>query len=278
MVKRYEELTISDDFMFGKAMGDKVLCQDVLEQLLEEKVGELEDVQPQREFRYTSGGKPIRLDIYTRDKKRMYDAEMQNQNHQPVEKLELPKRSRFYQSTMDTDHLSKGKSYRELPEGRVLFLCTFDPFGRGYAKYSFQNLCKEDRELYLKDGTEKIFYNCAADPEKVPKNLRELYDYIRSGKVGGDLSQRIDEAVCIARKNEEWRSEYMKELLHDDDVSHLALVKLFELIMRPFSNVIYIIFSVPVAFLLVYGMSSKRYRICFNQTMKKIESIFICQE
>ena len=63
-----------------------------------------------------------------------------------------------------------------------------------------------------------ILYNCAAEPEKVPENLRELYDYIRSGKVGGDLSQRIDEAVCIARKNEEWRSEYMKELLHDDDV------------------------------------------------------------
>jgi len=79
MVKRYEELTISDDFMFGKAMGDKVLCRDVLERLLEEKA--------QREFRYTSGGKPVRLDMYTRDKKRMYDAEMQNLNHQPVEKL-----------------------------------------------------------------------------------------------------------------------------------------------------------------------------------------------
>ena len=52
----------------------------------------------------------------------------------------------------------------------------------------------------------------------MPENLRELYDYIRTGKVGGDLSRRIDEAVCIARKNEEWRSEYMKELLHDDDV------------------------------------------------------------
>ena len=87
MVKRYEELTISDDFMFGKAMGDKVLCRDVLERLLEEKVGELEDVQPQREFRYTSGGKPVRLDMYTRDKKRMYDAEMQNLNHQPVKKI-----------------------------------------------------------------------------------------------------------------------------------------------------------------------------------------------
>lgn len=37
----------------------------------------------------------------------------------------------------------------------------------------------------------------------------------RFGKVGGDLSRRIDEAVRRARKNEEWRSEYMKELLHD---------------------------------------------------------------
>ena len=30
-------------------------------------VGELMDVDPQKEFRYTSDGKPIRLDIYSRD-------------------------------------------------------------------------------------------------------------------------------------------------------------------------------------------------------------------
>jgi len=40
----------------------------------------------------------------------------------------------------------------------------------------------------------------------------------RTGKVGDDLTRRIDEAVIKARKNEVWRSEYMKELLHDDDV------------------------------------------------------------
>ena len=28
----------------------------------------------------------------------------------------------------------------------------------------------------------------------------------------------MNEAVRRARENEEWRSEYMKELLHDDDV------------------------------------------------------------
>lgn len=82
MTKRYEELTIADDFMFGKVMEDKELCREVLECLLEKPVGRLEDVQTQREFRYTSEGKPIRLDVYTRDRKRIYDAEMQNLNHQ----------------------------------------------------------------------------------------------------------------------------------------------------------------------------------------------------
>jgi len=32
------------------------------------------------------------------------------------------------------------------------------------------------------------------------------------------LTRKIEEAVGRARRNEEWRSEYMKELLHDDDV------------------------------------------------------------
>ena len=218
MVKRYEELTIADDFMFGKVMEDMELCRDSLECLLQTPVGKLEGIQTQRGFRYTSDGKPVRLDMYARDRKRVYDAEMQNLNHQSTEKLALPKRSRFYQSTMDTDHLSKGKSYRELPEGRVLFLCTFDPFGLGYAKYSFQNRCEENLELCLKDGTEKIFYNCVSDAKNIPEHLKKLYDYIRTGKVGDDLTRRIDEAVIKARKNEVWRSEYMKELLHDDDI------------------------------------------------------------
>ena len=218
MAKRYEELTIADDFMFGKVMEDKQLCREVLECLLEQPVGELEDVQTERQFRYTTDGKPIRLDVYTRDRNHVYDAEMQNLNHQAVEKLELPRRSRFYQAAMDMDHLDKGKSYRELPEGKVLFICTFDPFGMGYVKYSFQNRCEENQELCLRDGTEKIFYNCVSSAEEVPEHLKELYDYIRTGRAESALTRKIEEAVGRARRNEEWRSEYMKELLHDDDV------------------------------------------------------------
>ena len=42
-----------------------MICHDVLEQMLEEKVGE--------------------LNMYARDRKRIYDAEMQNRNHQGME-------------------------------------------------------------------------------------------------------------------------------------------------------------------------------------------------
>ena len=76
--KSYDELRFTDDFMFGKVMEDKELCREVLECLLQRPVGELEDPLPQREYRYTTDGKPIRLDIYTRDKDAVYDAEMQN--------------------------------------------------------------------------------------------------------------------------------------------------------------------------------------------------------
>ncbi len=66
MAKRYEELTIADDFMFGKVMEDKKFCREVLECLLEQPIGELEGVQTERQFRYTTNGKPVRLDVYTR--------------------------------------------------------------------------------------------------------------------------------------------------------------------------------------------------------------------
>ncbi|MBR1523960.1 MAG: hypothetical protein IJ641_05850, partial [Lachnospiraceae bacterium] len=73
-VKLYEELEFKDDFMFGKVMQDLELCRDVVECLLQRPVGELTEAVPQREFRYTSDGKPIRLDIYTRDEDEVYDA------------------------------------------------------------------------------------------------------------------------------------------------------------------------------------------------------------
>ena len=217
MAKSYEELQFTDDFMFGKVMEDKELCRDVLECLLQEPVGTLQDVQTEHGFQYTSDGKPIRLDVYTKDDRAIYDAEMQNLNRKKVKTLALPKRSRFYQSTMDVDFLQKGNPYQDLPEGKVLFICTFDPFGQNLPKYTFQNKCDEDGSISLYDGTFKIFCNCMASTENLPESLQDLYNYISKGKANSPLTRKIEAAVEEVKCNEKWRSEYMKELLIFDD-------------------------------------------------------------
>ena len=125
--------------------------------------------------------------------------------------------SRYYQGLIDIDYMNKGNSYKKLPESSVMFICTFDPCGLGLSQYSFRERCDEKPELELGDGTVKIFYNCCYKGVDIPDDLRKLYDYVENGKAESELTKKIDEAVVKGRKNEMWRSQYMKErvLLQD---------------------------------------------------------------
>ena len=211
-MKSYDELMFSDDFMFGKVMEDKELCRDVLECLLQQPIGELSEVQTQREYRYTSDGKPIRLDVYNEDSDgRIYDTEMQNLNNKTLETHQLPKRSRFYQGAIDIDFMDKTYSYKLLPESRVIFICTLDPFKLGLSRYTFRERCDENSELCLDDGTEKVFYNSCYEGKDIPASTRNLYEFIGTGHASDELTVRLDIAVAKARKNEVWRTQYMKE-------------------------------------------------------------------
>ncbi|MDD6202570.1 MAG: Rpn family recombination-promoting nuclease/putative transposase, partial [Lachnospiraceae bacterium] len=148
MAKKFEELVMTDDFMFGKVMENNELCRHVLEILLQTKIETLEYPDREKEIRVTGKGKSVRLDIFTKDEHDIiYDAEMQNQNGKPVEKLYLSKRSRFYQSLIDSQLMERGTLYRDLNESYVIFLCTFDPFGEGKYQYTFRNICEENTQL-----------------------------------------------------------------------------------------------------------------------------------
>ena len=43
-----------------------------------------------------------------------------------MEYLALPKRSRYYQSVMDSEILKKGVHYSRLNDSYIIFICTFD--------------------------------------------------------------------------------------------------------------------------------------------------------
>lgn len=65
------------------------------------------------------------------------------------------------------------------------------------------------------DETTKIFLNANSDMDDVSKELKAFLDYV-AGKTPDDIYVReLDDAVKEAKKNREWRHEYMTLLMRD---------------------------------------------------------------
>lgn len=91
----------------------------------------------------------------------------------------------------------------------VIFVCTFDPFGLGRHFYSFENICIEDHDLSLNDGTKKIMLNTKGILDDISPDLKRLLDFIDGAKPADDFTRDLDSAVKNARLSTKWRVEYM---------------------------------------------------------------------
>lgn len=204
--KKYEELTILDDFMFGKVMRNPKHCKKLLEIILDVKIRKIAFIDDQQTADPDYAAKGIRIDVYVEDNAdTVYTLEMQLRNTG-----ELPMRSRYYQSVIDINMLQKGLDYKLLKKSYVIFICTFDLFGRGLPVYHFENLCREDPSVRLEDGAENIFLNTKGSRKDIDAELRGLLDYFESLVPQDTFTGELEEAVIAARLHREWRQEYMK--------------------------------------------------------------------
>ena len=205
MSKRYEELDFTDDFIFCKILyNNEPLCKELLEVILGKKIRKIVYHDWQKQIEMTAEGKGVRLDVYLEDGHTVYDLEMQ-----AARKKNLPKRSRYYQGMIDLNLIERGADYEELKESYVIFICTYDLFGKNACVYTFENRCCEVEGLCLEDGTMKVFLNAEGDTSKLTPELRDFLDYVAGRRIHGKLVAKIDEEVRKARKYEEWRTEYM---------------------------------------------------------------------
>lgn len=134
---------------------------------------------------------------------------------QTVNTGELPKRSRYYQGMIDLQLIDAGQSYKKLNHSYVIFICLADIFGLGLHKYTFENICLENTSLKLKDGAVKIFLNTESSREDVSDGLRSFLDYVAGRKAENSYVQKLENAVREAKRNREWRHEYMTLLMRD---------------------------------------------------------------
>ena len=204
MAKPIEELTFTDDFLFGRVMQDPEICKGLLERLLEIKIDKIEYPTLQKTISPHYKSKGIRLDVYVEDSNRVYDIEIQN-----VLDENLAKRTRYYQSMMDIDLLLKGKNYTELKESFVIFVCKEDFFGLNLPCYSFSNICKENPDLQLGDESHKIIFNASAFANEKNLEKKSILEYIVDKKSTSDFTNKLDDLVELTKINELFRSDYM---------------------------------------------------------------------
>ncbi len=176
-------------------------------------IGRVEYPELQKEIKPDADARSVRLDVYTKDDKdRVFDIEMQ----MTVTK-ELPKRSRYYHSMLDLQLIDKGQTYAKLKPSFVIFICLADMFGAGRHKYTFETVCREDRTIWLGEERTTIFLNADSQMEDVSKELTAFLNYA-AGCVSEDpFVKKLDEAVKEAKKNREWRREYMTLLMRDQE-------------------------------------------------------------
>ncbi len=228
--KNNVELTISDkdrrieftnDFMFATIMKDNEdICRRVLECILGFEIKSLKYVEDQYTLQSYSDNHGIRLDVIAKDTGATYDIEMQT-----VNKDDIPKRMRYYQSQIDVAELKKGRQYKHLKDSYVIFICTFDVFGKKEYIYRFENYDIE-KGLSLGDGTKKIVVNAKGSKGDISEELKDLIAYIdkpdrASKKPHTDLVEEIDTQVDKTNKDTSWRNAFMKleiELMNREEL------------------------------------------------------------
>ncbi|MFC2385222.1 MAG: Rpn family recombination-promoting nuclease/putative transposase, partial [Hoylesella saccharolytica] len=155
--------------------------------------------------------------MYTADETHVFDIEIQT-SIPP----DLGKRTRYYQSMMDSDNLLKGQNYNDLKESYVIFICLSDPFKLGLPVYTFKNICEENPAAELNDKSYKVFYNASAYEKETDKELFALLQYISAKQTCSPFTDEINGLVEQAKLNEAFRSDYLTMNLREYDLRRMG--------------------------------------------------------
>ena len=99
----FEQLTITNKFMFAMVFSHKEIAKSFLEAVLGLKIHELREPEPEKTIDVSPVSKGVRFDVFVKETGpngealRSFDIEMQMENTH-----EIPKRARFYQAMRDS--------------------------------------------------------------------------------------------------------------------------------------------------------------------------------
>ncbi|MBR5414013.1 MAG: Rpn family recombination-promoting nuclease/putative transposase [Fibrobacter sp.] len=206
----FEQLPITDRFMFAMVFSHKEIAKPFLEAVLGIKIHELRDPEPEKTVEVSPFYKGIRYDVFVKETGpngetlRNFDIEMQMEDNK-----EIPKRTRYYQAMCDSEALNKGEPYYNLKDLYIVFLCPEDIFGQNRAVYKFKNLEVDNPKIELGDLCFKNFYIFTKYRDVAEKSIRQYMEYFATRRPNSPETEKVDRLVKWYQTDNETRKRYM---------------------------------------------------------------------
>ena len=222
-MQELENLNLLNDFLFFKILENEQVGEEfgrtLLEIIFNRKFGNLKIIPQKVYYGQDTSLHGIRMDVYMEEtidnetlleEAAIYDIEPEKEEKK---KSSLPRRVRFYHSTIDVNCLKSGVDYRELKKVIVVMIMPFDPFGYDHMVYTIQNTCLEVPELPYDDGAKTMFLYTKGRKGNPTTRLKELLRYMEntnSQNVKNEELRAIHNLVKIVKRDPEVSRAYMK--------------------------------------------------------------------
>lgn len=212
-----QQFNLMHDDFFAVVMQDKAALEVALRILLQNYELIVTDVRVQYSMRNLIGHSAI-LDVLAEDHTgKLYNIEVQVRNSDDYQK-----RSRYYQANMDTAFFQKGKHYSELPDIYILFITSFDIFGKNDVCYEVKRVLDGYQEV-VDNGVHELYFNTKANDDS---EIARLLQYFENTDDAVTDYGALSEAVRFYKDTEEGVSAVCDEVRKygDDRAAQAAAV------------------------------------------------------
>ena len=212
--KKFKDLDLLDSFLFIESTTKQEHAKFIAKLIIQRALGwDVKEISVENEKQYqgiATGKRGIRLDLQVSESMngkivRLYDIEPNKYSE-----VNLPKRSRYYQSLTDAKYLGASMKFCELPEYFSLWILPYDPFGGDRMVYTVKNQVVENPELVYNEGVTRLFLytdGSIGGSEKLRALLNFFKNSNEANAVDADLKQLqaiISEIKCSKEVGERY--------------------------------------------------------------------------
>ncbi len=210
--KEFKSLTFTNDYMFSRVNETHPnISKGKIRIVTKIELTKYQLLKSQYVVNNHFDAKSVRYDVFVKSLKKHFDIEMQT-----VKDKDIIKRARYYASTMDTDSLTKGKKYKDLPDSIIIFICLYDPFPPFNKPIYVEKgrLFTEEKDISEEakydNGCVKIYVNTKADLNLIEdEDLKALLLYLNTGKVTDEFTKEIAQGLDETRNSKKEVRRYM---------------------------------------------------------------------